>query len=273
MSFKSMSFVLEQQLEDHLAKLVLIDLAHHHNEDYDIAFPSQKRIAQRNCVCEKTVQRKIKILCDLNLIIKIKRKNKTNAYKFNFDKVGDSVVPYEKEGRGLSSVPLERTQLSPIGKDSQESSNNIIKDISNDNILAFEEFWKNYIRKDGSKKRSRDKYLSTLKEKNITNELLLDALNKYNECMKDKEIMYIPHCFTWLSQRRWETVDELEKQTKFKREADNGKYIEKLFTGVTPEEFRSASRPRKRYYINNFGHQLTEYVNQGKLTLQEITYI
>lgn len=48
------------------------------------------------------------------------------------------------------------------------------------------------------KKRSRDKYLSTLKEKNITHQLLLDALNKYNECMKDKDIMYIPHCFTRL---------------------------------------------------------------------------
>ena len=114
MSFKAMAFVLEQQLEDHLAKLVLIDLAHHHNEDYDIAFPSQKRIAQRNCVCEKTVQRKIKILCDLNLITKIKRKNKTDAYKFNFNKVGDSVVPYEDKGRGLSSVPLERTPKSPL---------------------------------------------------------------------------------------------------------------------------------------------------------------
>ena len=32
-----------------------------------------------------------------------------------------------------------------------------IKDISNDNILAFEEFWKNYIRKDGSKQKAKDK--------------------------------------------------------------------------------------------------------------------
>lgn len=49
-----MAFVLEQQLEDHLAKLVLIDLAHHHNEDYDIAFPSQKGLRKgivfvKNC--------------------------------------------------------------------------------------------------------------------------------------------------------------------------------------------------------------------------------
>ena len=263
MSFKAMAFVLEQQLEDHLAKLVLIDLAHHHNEDYDIAFPSQKRIAQRNCVCEKTVQRKIKILCDLNIITKIKRKNKTNAYKFNFNKVGDSVVPYEKEGRGLSSVPLERTQLSPIGKDSQESSNNIIKDISNDNILAFEEFWKNYIRKDGSKQKAKDKYIKILKEKNITHQLLLDALKKFNKKVEGTETQYIPHCTTWLNQRRWETVEEVNKQ-------ENN---EKLFTGVTVEEFKSANRTLKKYYLRNFGYQLTEYVNQGKLTLEEITYI
>lgn len=263
MSFKAMAFVLEQELEDHLAKLVLIDLAHHHNEDYDIAFPSQKRIAQRNCVCEKTVQRKIKILCDLNLITKIKRKNKTNAYKFNFNKVGDSVVPYEYEGRGLSSVPLERTQLSTIGKDSQESSNNIIKDISNDNILAFEEFWKIYLRKDGSKQKAKDKYIKILKEKKITHQTLMDTLKQFNEKMKGTETQFIPHCITWLNQKRWETVEEVKKEQEQE---------EKLFTGVTVEEFRSASRSKKRYYATQFGHQLTEYVNQGKLTLEEITY-
>ena len=108
-----------------------------------------------------------------------------------------------------------------------------------------------------------DKSNISLKEKNITHQLLLDALKKFNKKIEGTETQYIPHCTTWLNQRRWETVEEVNKQ-------ENN---EKLFTGVTVEEFKSASRPRKRYYINNFGHQLTEYVNQGKLTLEEITYI
>lgn len=262
MSLKAMDFALKQILLDDKAKLILIDLAHHHNEDFGYAFPSQERMAKRQSCSIRTVQRKLDYLVDLKLIIKEKRKNKTNAYKFIFD--SDTIVSCPEDRVGDKAMSCSRRQSYVVSDmTSKESYNIISKDIFKDYILAFEEFWKIYLRKDGSKQKAKDKYIKILKEKKITHQTLMDTLKQFNEKMKGTETQFIPHCVTWLNQKRWETVEEVKKEQEQEK---------KLFTGVTVEEFRSASRPRKKYYISQFGHQLTEYVNQGKLTLEEITY-
>lgn len=59
MSLEAVAWALKQQIEDPIAKLVLVSLADHHNGSTGKCFPGRARLAEAGCCSERTVQRKL----------------------------------------------------------------------------------------------------------------------------------------------------------------------------------------------------------------------
>jgi helix-turn-helix protein len=73
------------------AKMVLLHLADHHNPDYG-CFPSQKTLAEKCGMTERSVRDQIKYLCEIGLIVRSKRFNSwgvrtSDDYALNFSKM------------------------------------------------------------------------------------------------------------------------------------------------------------------------------------------
>lgn len=82
------------------------------------------------------------------------------------------------------------------------------KDNTKEIDTAFEEFWKVYPRK-VSKSESLKRYKSAIKE--VSKEVLLDKVKEFAQKHKreNTDQKFIPHCSTWLNQKRY--LDEEEK--------------------------------------------------------------
>ena len=82
MSLNAMKWAFDQQTKDATAKLVLVAIADHFNEDLGYSeWSSYSRIAKIGCCSEKTVQRKINELVAVGFINKVQRGfSKPNVY-------------------------------------------------------------------------------------------------------------------------------------------------------------------------------------------------
>lgn len=82
MSLNAMKWAFDQQTKDATAKLVLVAIADHFNEDLGYSeWSSYARIAKIGCCSEKTVQRKINELVAVGFINKVQRGfSKPNVY-------------------------------------------------------------------------------------------------------------------------------------------------------------------------------------------------
>jgi uncharacterized protein YdaU (DUF1376 family) len=100
--------------------------------------------------------------------------------------------------------------VQPKGNSSSSSSSSNNKNI----IKDFEEFWQLYPRRDGSKSSAKVSYSKSIKE--ITHEELIRCVKIYTEGCRAKNVgkEFIPHATTWLNQKRWETVEEVNSDNK-----------------------------------------------------------
>tara|TARA_Y100001938_G_scaffold21873_1_gene28233 strand:- start:299 stop:946 length:648 start_codon:yes stop_codon:yes gene_type:complete len=82
MSLDAMKWAFDQETKDATAKLVLVAIADHFNEDLGYSeWSSYQRIAKIGCCSEKTVQRKINELVAVGFINKVQRGfSKPNVY-------------------------------------------------------------------------------------------------------------------------------------------------------------------------------------------------
>lgn len=111
---------------------------------------------------------------------------------------------WEKSQMDVAEIP------NGIGKNPKPIPD-INTDIKHNKIIIkdFEVWWKLYPRKIG-KQAAKRKYEKYVKEKTITEKLLIDALKRQLPELKQKEEQYIPHPATWLNQGRWD--DEVKKK-------------------------------------------------------------
>ena len=98
MSIKAVSWAFDQQIDDPLAKLVLISVADHINESTGDAWPSVERLEQMTCASRRTVLRKLKLLEERGFLQRTKRFNKTDLYSLNLVGVTQT---------GVTQSPLE----------------------------------------------------------------------------------------------------------------------------------------------------------------------
>jgi len=110
MSIKAVSWALEQNIGDSIAKLVLIGISDRYNDEYNVAWPSIKWLAIAASCSERTVMRKVQKLIEMGLLSVDKTPNKTNRYHIEplRTKVGDTVSPSD-----TALSPSGDTYLSP----------------------------------------------------------------------------------------------------------------------------------------------------------------
>jgi DNA-binding MarR family transcriptional regulator len=80
MSIKAVSWAFDQQIDDPMAKLVLIAVADHINESTGNAWPSIERLEHMTSASRRTVQRKLKKLEEDGYLERQKRFNDTDLY-------------------------------------------------------------------------------------------------------------------------------------------------------------------------------------------------
>ena len=82
MSFKNIKGILDADVGDPIAKLVLLTINHYANQETMIAYPSISTIAKKSGLSERTVIRKLEHLVNKKFLIRKRQgKNQVNIYR------------------------------------------------------------------------------------------------------------------------------------------------------------------------------------------------
>jgi len=196
MSFEALAWGVKQNTNSSISKLVLLMICNYANEKGE-AYPSQEHLAKL-CQCSRiSVTRHIKELQKSNFISIRKEKNGAygyNLYILNIGYVSESNKPKVSE-RYLEGIgEIHNTQ------DKQITS-------------YFEKFWDKVPRKI-AKKKCQKIYNNLVKSKEVTEDELITAMERYAESVKHTETAFIAHATTWLNQGRWEDKIEVKEKNK-----------------------------------------------------------
>ena len=188
MSFQAMAWAVKQETKSPVSKLILLMIANYADERGE-AYPSQDHLAKL-CQCTRvSVNKHIKDLERKNFLSIRKTKNGMfgyNTYKLNDGFVNKINIPYKES--------LHNTQDILISSD-------------------FEIFWEKCPRKI-AKKKTESIYGKILKQKQSTEQDLINAMKDYAKSVEDVEMQYIVHPVTWLNQGRWEDKIEIKIKNK-----------------------------------------------------------
>ena len=123
MSFRNIQGILDADVGDPVAKLVLLVINHHANQETMIAFPSIKTIAIKCNLSERTVIRKLEYLVDKNYLIRKRQgKNQVNIYRV----------------RKCQAVTVEVTECHSEGDTvTHEPTNNILSNREKGNAVTI----------------------------------------------------------------------------------------------------------------------------------------
>ena len=188
MSFTAMAWGVKQNTNSSISKLVLLMICNYANEKGE-SYPSQEHLAKL-CQCStRSVVRHIQDL-EKNKFISI-RKEKNGAYGFNLYKLN----------MGLTTEwHLANDRVAHNTQDIQITS-------------KFDKFWEKVPRKI-AKKKCQKIYNNLVKSKEVSEDRLISAMERYAESVKNTETAFIVHGATWLNQGRWE--DKIEVKVKNK---------------------------------------------------------
>lgn len=175
------------------------------------AWISNRKMASKYRVSIKTISRNISKLQELGYI------KSELIYKDEKKEVEQRNIYIEPLDKNVNSVPSKMSrgyrQNSPEGMDKKVKDNNTsnntmnntknnITDKSADSVLdeRFENLWKLYPRKAGSKQKAKSAYKKAIK-KGTTDETIKNGImNLINE---RRDITFIPHGQTWFCNERW----------------------------------------------------------------------
>jgi len=210
MSFEAMSWAARRPCKNSLNKLVLLMLANYADENHR-TWPSYKHLAEL-CECtERSVIRACKSLQEEGALAIWPRftplgKQTSNLFILHVlegDKKGGVRVP--KTAPNTINNILEN--INQIGGD-KNSTPKTDKKYCQD----FEDWWTLYPRNDGSKKKAHELW-QRVTNKEIDVAKLQQATFKFMKASIGKDKKFLPHATTWLSQGRWETVEEAQAIT------------------------------------------------------------
>ena len=199
MSWSALKWASEVKVGNSTDKLVLIILANFTDAE-NSCYPSHKKIAEL-CECSTdTVIRSLKRLKDMNFIDIEKRfqltennnhRQTSNIYKLNIDTQSQIATPPPMQ----NATPITYHNKKEYSKE-------------------FEIFWKEYPnRPNDNKFGASQKFCVIMKNKEIDFELLLKRTVLFAKSQAGKDEKFIPHAKTWLSQKRYNDVEQ-PKQRK-----------------------------------------------------------
>jgi len=199
MSWSALTWASEVKVGNSTDKLILIILANFTDAE-NTCYPSHKKIAEL-CECSTdTVIRSLKRLKELNFIEVEKRfqltqnnnhRQTSNIYKLLIDTQSQIATPPPMQ----NATPITYHNKKEYSKE-------------------FEIFWKEYPnRPNDNKFGASQKFCVIMKNKEIDFELLLKRTVLFAKSQAGKDEKFIPHAKTWLSQKRYNDVEQ-PKQRK-----------------------------------------------------------
>jgi|TARA_R110002050_G_scaffold220720_1_gene356540 hypothetical protein len=195
MSFQAMAWAVKQDTKSPVSKLVLLMIANYADEKGE-AYPSQDHLAKL-CQCTRvSVNKHVKDL-ERSKYLSI-RKTKNGMFGYNTYTLNLGLVNNIDKGL-VNNINLVSKEYLYNTQDIQNS--------------LFEDFWKNCPRKI-AKKKTKSIYNNLIKKKEVTQNILITAMERYSESVKNTEIPFIVHPATWLNQGRWEDKIEVKEKNK-----------------------------------------------------------
>jgi DNA-binding GntR family transcriptional regulator len=188
MSFEALAWGVKQNTNSSISKLVLLMICNYANEKGE-AYPSQEHLAQL-CQCSRiSVTRHIKELQKSNYLSI--RKEKNGAYGFNLYILNMGYVS-ERYLTGITEI--QNTQ------DIQITS-------------KFDKFWEKVPRKI-AKKKCEKIYNNLVKSKEVSEDELIGAMERYAESVKHTDDKFVAHASSWLNAGRWTDTIEVKVKNK-----------------------------------------------------------
>jgi hypothetical protein len=210
MSFHAMAWAAKRPCKNSLNKLVLLMLANYADENH-YTWPSYAHLASL-CECtERSVMRAVKSLQEDGALRIVPRYNSvgkqtSNLFVLQLDR-GD-----KKDTHRVTETAPDTVILTPNKLELVEGDKNSTPASKKKYCEEFETWWTIYPRNDGSKKKAHEIWLKATRNE-IDVAKLQAATFKFMKASIGKDRKYLPHATTWLSQGRWETVDQAQAIT------------------------------------------------------------
>ena len=198
MSWSALKWASEVKVGNSTDKLILIILANFTDAE-NTCYPSHKKIAEL-CECSTdTVIRSLKRLKELNFIEIEKRfqltqnnnhRQTSNIYKLKIDTQSQNATPPPMQ----NATPITYNNKKEYSKE-------------------FEIFWKEYPnRPNDNKFGASQKFNLVMRNKEITFENLINKTKIFAKAQTGKDEKFIPHAKTWLSQKRFNDVEQTKQR-------------------------------------------------------------
>ena len=198
MSWSALAWASKQKTGNGTNKLVLIALANY-ADDNNSCFPSYKTLIILTELSQRTIARSLKQL-EENSFITIKQRfseyeqsarQTSNFYQLNIN------VQFNLTPSHIDHPPIVRV-TSHITNHNKPNYNS-----------EFELFWKTYPnRPNDNKYGAFQKFVDIIKKKEIAFEGLIEKTKWFAKTQEGKDTKFIPHCKTWLSQKRFLDVEK-----------------------------------------------------------------
>lgn len=212
MSVEALSWAFKQTVGDSVAKLILIALADHANEEF-VCTPGRKTLARYAECSTDTVDRKVALLVTAKLAEKVARRSDkgdptSNAYRLRVAATCGHPQPQPCGYPGRTGAATMMNHSSEPEDIFGDADGNPAKPIES----RFDAFYRLYPRKTGKAAAERAWNRLHLDAKADT---VIPALNaQIRAGMFKTEPHFIPHPATWLNAGRWE--DEITHENRSK---------------------------------------------------------
>lgn len=196
MSYKALSWALQQRGLKPITKIILISLADRHNPDYG-CFPSIRKISDDTEVCVKSVYNHLLILEEKGLI------KRTGRIRDNGQQTSNEYLLI-----GVQEVHGDYVNRTSPGVQDLHTNNLVnINHVNKPNM--FNDAWAAYPRKVG-KGQAEKSWAKAIKK--IDERELCKLLSQYIDSLVGKDSKFIPHLSTWLNGERWHDDIEAPQQ-------------------------------------------------------------
>jgi len=205
MSIECLNFCIKQKCETPTTKLVLFILSNYADEKHS-CYPSEAKLAELVGVSDRQIRRCLQWLEKHDFIRIEPRAGTSNRYYVRVSRGKSNGVDTSFQ-RGGHELPIQGGHGSPniLKKDTKANTKEELYS------KEFEFFWKIYPRKIG--KYGAAKVYKTASKKH-THKLIYKSVEIFAKNNKMTEERFIPHCTTWLNQKRFlDVAVEKKKNT------------------------------------------------------------
>tara|TARA_R110000796_G_scaffold63092_1_gene145399 strand:- start:528 stop:1196 length:669 start_codon:yes stop_codon:yes gene_type:complete len=209
MSFTALAWASKQKTGNGTTKLILLCLANY-ADDKNLCFPSFKTICSISECSRATVIRTLKKLEEKGFITINKRfqemqdsaRQTSNIYELNMVSQIDTPQYQIETPEYIKETPPSIREIPHITYNNKPINKPIYSN-------EFETFWTMYPRRPNDNKYGAfQKFVDIIKKKEITYDELYEKTIWFRKSQDGKDTKFIPHCKTWLTQKRFLDVEK-----------------------------------------------------------------